>query len=127
MSKIFVGLPVVILCIVGMARAVSAGGYEAKGKRDPFVPLVTSEGQRVHPPGGDEEVALGVTGLTLQGIVFEPGADSYAIINGQIVRSHEDIEGIEVLKIEPDSVTLLVEGKAHRLTLHQSTEETGTP
>lgn len=127
MSK--TGLLVVMLCIAGTARAARANdfGYEAKGKRDPFVPLMTSEGQRIHPPGQDEEVALGVTGLTLQGIVFEPGADSYAIINGQVVRSHEDIEGIEVLKIEPDSVTLLVEGKAHRLTLHQSTEETGTP
>lgn len=103
------------------------GAYDSKGKRDPFVPLITSEGQRIHPPGLDEEVLTGVRGLTLQGIVFDPKADSYAIINGQIIRQYEDIEGMKVLKIEPDGVTLLVGGEPHRLTLHQATEERATP
>lgn len=93
--------------------------YQSKGKRDPFVPLLTKEGQRVYPPGTDEELTSGEIRVILQGIVFDPKADSYAVINGKVVREKEEIEGVKVLKIEPERVTILVEGKPQLLTLRQ--------
>ncbi|MBI3332568.1 MAG: hypothetical protein HYZ93_00555, partial [Candidatus Omnitrophica bacterium] len=97
--------------------------YQAKGKRDPFVPLLTSEGQRIRPPGLDEEAATGLTGLILQGIIFDRQSESYAIINGRIVRPRERFDGMELLQVEPGAVTVLVEGQPHRLTLQQPKKE----
>ncbi len=97
--------------------------YTPKGKRDPFVPLVTAEGQRIHPPGLDEVAPQGISGLTLQGIVFDPQAESYAVINGKIVREQDDIDGMKILKIHPKSVTILVDGAPHQINLRQPTKE----
>jgi hypothetical protein len=86
--------------------------YDAKGKRDPFVPLLTQKGERLRPPGLDEEdspygEALSVP-VALQGIVFDSAAESFAVINGEIVRQNESLGPIQVLKIEPGQVTVRV-------------------
>jgi hypothetical protein len=120
------GLAIGYTVAIGWTPAANAA-YDPKGKRDPFVPLVTEHGQRFYPPGTDEEEASGVLKVILQGIVFEPKGESYAVINGKILREREEIEGMKVLRIESDSVTLLVEGQPHRLTLYQATEENSSP
>ncbi|MBI3312505.1 MAG: hypothetical protein HYZ88_03155 [Candidatus Omnitrophica bacterium] len=116
-AVIFVGM---ILSMAPRAGAV----YNAKGKRDPFVPLLTAEGQRIHPPGLDEETTVGVSGLILQGIVFDPQGDSTAVINGKIVREQEEIIGMRVIRIQPSAVVVLAEGQEHRLELHRPQSET---
>ncbi len=105
----------------------AGAGYQSRGKRDPFVPLLTSEGQRVNPPGLDEEVGNGLKQMTLQGIVFDPKSESYAILNGRVVREKEEIDGMKILKIEPEAVTLLIEGQEHRLVLSHPADEKETP
>lgn len=120
------GLAIGYTVAIGWTPTAGAA-YDPKGKRDPFVPLITEHGQRFYPPGTDEEEASGVLKLILQGIVFEPNGESYAVINGKILREREEIEGMKVLKIKSDSVTLLVEGQPHRLTLTQATEENSSP
>lgn len=120
-------LSVVCVLAVALGASLAEAKYQAKGKRDPFVPLLTPEGQRIHPPGLDEEVAAGISGLVLQGIVFDEKAECYAIINGQVLRPHDRIEGMEILKIEPTVVTILAQGQHHRLTLRQQKEEKETP
>lgn len=118
----------VTCCVLFVAPLPAAGEYQAKGKRDPFVPLLTAEGQRLYPPGLDEEEeAEGLVKVSLQGIVFDPKAESYAIINGRIVRRHEEIDGMKVLEIKPSAVVLLIEGKPHSVTVRQATEENQTP
>ena len=94
--------------------------YNAHGKRDPFVPLLTINGQRIYPPGTDEG---GTSGFVLQGIVYEPKGVSYAIINDQIVREQDQIEGMKVLKISPQSVTILSDGNEAQLVIHSSLPE----
>lgn len=101
------------------AAAPASAEYQPKGKRDPFVPLLTSDGQRIHPPGSDDGREGGLGSLVLQGILFDPKADSYAVISGQVVREKEEIEGVKVVRIEPDSVTVLVDGQSHRLTVQE--------
>lgn len=101
------------------------GEYQVRGRRDPFVRLITSDGRRIHSPGfSDEQPAVGgVAGLALQGIVYEAGRDSYAILNGQIVRARDELNGIQVLAVDAEGVTVRVSGQDHRLTLPESMEE----
>lgn len=101
--------------------------YRSKGKRDPLIPLMNSEGQRIYPPGLDEEMATGVSGLILQGIVFDSKADSYAIINGEVVREQDEIEGMKVVSIHPRAVTILADGQNHQLALQQLYDEAAQP
>ena len=100
--------------------------YQAKGKRDPFVPLISADGQRVHPPGSEDEANPGQGSFVLQGIMFDPKAESYAIFSGHVVREKEEFAGMKVLKIEPNGVTIWVDGQRRRLTLHQPGEESKT-
>ncbi len=105
------------LVAIGLVVPALRAEYQPKGKRDPMIPLLTGDGQRIHPPGYDEEVPTGITGLALQGIVYDPRAESYAIINGEIVREKEEVQGMKVLKIRPAEVTILAEGQEHLLRL----------
>ena len=109
-----------------LAGGVAFAEYQPKGKRDPFVPLLTSDGQRIHPPGEEEGQQGGLGSLILQGIVFDPRADSYAVISGQVVREQEELEGVKVVRIDPDSVTVLVDGQSHRLTVQESKQKEPT-
>ena len=130
-------LMVLFILSTGVAALPGAQGeYQAKGRRDPLVALLTPKGQRVQPPGLDEESDTGVQHLVLQGIVFDPQGDSFSVINGKVVRANDEIDGMKILKIEPTAVTVRVEGAHHRLTLSQpqgepserkSTEEKAKP
>ena len=106
---------------MGMVLVSGAGSaeaaYQSKGKRDPFVPLINAEGQRIYPPGLEEGTATGVSGLALQGIVSDAQGDGYAIINGKIVREGDEINGMTVDRIRPAAVTILAEGQKHVLEL----------
>lgn len=108
-----------------VAAAVPAAwaAYDPKGKRDPLIPLIDSEGHRIYPPGFDEEVPTGVRGLTLQGIVFDPRADSYAILNGRLVRKNDEIEGMQVVDIGPRAVTIQAGGQRHQLVIQEPSAE----
>lgn len=99
--------------------------YDPKGKRDPLIPLIDSEGRRIYPPGFDEEVPTGVQGLTLQGIVFDPGADSYAILNGRLVRKNDEVEGMQVVEIGPRAVTIQAGAQKHQLVIQEPSVEDG--
>ena len=104
---------------LGPARAE----YQSKGKRDPFVPLLAADGQRFRPPGLDEEVMTQAIGMALQGVVYEPKAESYAVIDGQVVREGDEIGGAKIIKIEPNSVTIQKENQISQIVLQPSQEE----
>lgn len=112
--------------VLAVEAAVAEAAYQAHGKRDPFVPLLTASGQRIHPPGGDEEAAAGVPSVALQGIVYDPKTDSYAILNGRVMRLGETIDGITVTAITPTMVTVMINGQPHQLTVQTSTTEETT-
>lgn len=119
---------VLLILLTGVAALTGAhGAYQAKGKRDPLVALLTPKGQRIQPPGLDEEAETGVQQLVLQGVVFDPEADSFAIINGQIVKPHDQMEGIEVVEIEPGRVILQSKGQRYDLRFPQPTEDREAP
>ncbi len=101
------------------------GAYDPKGRRDPLVPLLSADGERIHPPG-EEGMEISVeprNPVTLQGIVFDLSGESYAVVNGQIVREQEEISGVKVLKIEPTRVTVLSDGRPIELSVQPTSQQ----
>ncbi|MBI3088412.1 MAG: hypothetical protein HYY91_05985 [Candidatus Omnitrophica bacterium] len=85
----------------------SPQGYDAKGKRDPFVPLVR-EGRFV------SAVAGGVGDFSnpaLAGILWDPSGHSIALINEMEVKVGDVLGEYEVSEIRQDAVVLMRQGK----------------
>ena len=78
--------------------------YDAKGKRNPFIPLVTNEGRLIKLDREDEKTS---SDLVVDGIIYDKQGLSYAIINAQVVGVGDYVGEYRVLKVEPDKVVLL--------------------
>ena len=104
---------VIIILITGVVFAKESFQYNAKGKRDPFVPLVSKEGVHVSDAYG----ISGIKDVRLEGIVWDESKTSAAIINGEIVGEGQEIGSVKVLKIEKDGVTFDVDGEAVKIEL----------
>ena len=76
--------------------------YNDHGKRDPFVPLVSSAGMVVTY---DED--LSVNDLSLEGIVADPSGNNIAIVNGKVVKANDRIGPYVVSMIVQDHVEFL--------------------
>ncbi len=89
--------------------------YDPKGRRDPFVPLVNREGLFFEPAVSKENIvsaAASDDALSLEGIVYEDGGSSCAIINSEIVQSGDKIGDYQVLEVQRQKVVL---GKAEEI------------
>jgi len=102
-----------LLCfgmILAVSRIVFAADeemYDAHGKRDPFVPLVTST-MRSASSG-----LLGVDNiedLSIEGIVYDPAHGSAVIVNGAILKEGEELGSVKVLEIKPEGAKFLING-----------------
>ena len=80
--------------------------YDAKGKRDPFIPLVTPDGRLLKL-----EHEGGVAGLSLEGIIYDKNGTSCAIVNSEIIRIGDKVGEYQVLKIEEKKVIFIKEGQ----------------
>jgi len=107
----------IIVVAVGCGYWAGAGfGYEANGKRDPFIPLIGQEkGSR---PNSLEDITL-IEDVLLEGIAIGPSGKNIAILNGQMVKEKEKIGLIEIKKISKKTVELSIEGKVHTLSLRE--------
>ena len=88
--------------------------YDAKGKRDPFIPLVTSDGRLLKLER--EETA---SGLLLEGIIYDEHGLSYAIVNGAVVRVSDKVGDSQVLKIEKNKVIFIKSGQTLEVGLKE--------
>ena len=122
------GLIIFLLVFVLFAGCSAAwAAYESKGKRDPFVPLLLPDGQRISPPPDTEGMgSLSLNRIALQGVVYDPSGDSFAILSGRVLRENEEWEGIRILKIEADTVTIWKDGETHQLVVREPEEEKDT-
>jgi hypothetical protein len=91
--------------------------YDSKGKRNPFIPLLTADGRLIKL---DKEEAKG--DLQVEGIIFDKRGRSYTIVNGQVVGIGDSIAGYEVLKIENNKVVFINENKITEIEVHQEGE-----
>ncbi len=92
--------------------------YDAKGKRNPFIPLVTSDGQILKL---DKEETKG--DLLIEGIIYDKQGRSYAIVNGAVSGIGDMVGDYQVLKIEERKVVFIKEGKAIEVEMHKEEEK----
>ena len=76
--------------------------YEAKGRRDPFVPLVR-DGHVVSTSGG---VRGDSSRPVLYGVLWDPGGNSIALINDGEARVGDAVGDYHVIEIRKDAVVL---------------------
>ncbi len=93
---------VLILLSADLLYAQEDFVYDDHGKRDPFVPLVSSAGMVVTY---DED--LSVNDLVLEGIVSDTSGDNAAIVNGKVVKAYDQIGPYVVDVIAADHVEFL--------------------
>ena len=84
----------------GFAQEV-AFSYDSTGLRNPFIPLVTSDGRLIKVSSGS-----GTSDLVLEGIIYEEKGESYAIVNAAIVRPGDVVNGWEVSSVEQNKVVI---------------------
>lgn len=99
---------------------VFAFEYESKDKRDPFIPLVISQ-KRISL--GLEAVET-VDDVKFEGVIFDPGGGSVAILNGEIVKEGEKIHNVEIVKIYDNAIRLKIYENVHTIGLIEEGGET---
>lgn len=121
------GPKVALIFVLAIGCSPAWAEYQPKGKRDPLIPLILPDGRRITPPGVEEESGVpGLGSVVLQGILFDPAGSSAAVLNGRVLREKEEWEGIKLLKIEADSVTIWRDGETQRIILQKPEEEKKT-
>jgi len=96
----------VMISLVRNGLAAEEGFYDAKGKRDPFVPLISSSAaQRGGLYGADS-----LDDLLIEGIVYDPKKGSVVIVNGTLLKEGEEQGNVQVIRIKPDGVIFTVNG-----------------
>jgi hypothetical protein len=87
--------------------------YEAKGKRDPFVPLIGQEKAKV---AGLENIAS-VEDINIEGIAIGSGGKNVAILNGQMVKDNDKFGALQIKKVSRKEVKISIDGKDYTLKL----------
>ncbi|MDD5431373.1 MAG: hypothetical protein PHO70_00075 [Candidatus Omnitrophica bacterium] len=112
----FSGLVFVFLAIFFYAHSVifceETFKYDAKGKRNPFIPLVTTDGRLMKL---DKEEQRG--NLAVEGIIYDKNGRSFAVVNGMVVGIGDVVSDYQVLKIEENKVIFIREGEALEIEL----------
>lgn len=85
-----------------------AYNYNAKGKRNPFIPLVTPEGRLLKL---DKQEAVSLQGLSVEGIIYDKAGLSFAIVNTAVVGVGDLVLDYQVLKIFEDRVIFIKNGE----------------
>lgn len=90
--------------------------YDSHGKRDPFIsPAFSSGGSSRFAPGD----------LRLEGIIVDLKGQSYAIVNGEIVKEGQTLQGFILKKIVANEVEFEQDGQKFAIPLRQDDEMSG--
>jgi len=90
-------------------RIVFAQGefvYNSKGKRNPFIPLVTPEGRLLKL----DKQELSPGRLAIEGIIYDKFGRSFAIVNTAVVGIGDLVGDYQVLKIQENKVIFIKDG-----------------
>ena len=107
-----------ILLFFDLAAAQGEFVYDSKGDRDPFLSLITPDGRLLQFDQQEKD-----TDLLLEGIIYHPDGESYAIVNQEIVKVKDRIGKSIVYKIEKDKVIFLKGDKYIELKLEKEDEK----
>lgn len=93
--------------------------YDAKGKRNPFIPLVTPDGRLIKVSAQEAKGAL-----SLEGIIYDENGVSYCLINGAPSKIGDIVgESYQVLKIEQKKVIFIKDGELTEVLLKEGESE----
>ncbi len=99
----------------GLAADTASGFiYDAKVKRDPFIPLVTQDGRIIEPPKRKEKTE---GPPQLEGIIYDPRGVSYAVMDGEVLRVGDAAGDYQIIKIEAQKVVLQKAGREFTVEL----------
>ncbi len=82
--------------------------YSSGNRRDPFVALPKDD-------GGSASVSP--AGLKLEGIIYDPGSKSLAILNGKTYSIGETVGEAKIVSILKDQVVISVAGEEKKLLI----------
>lgn len=91
--------------------------YDAKGKRNPFIPLVTPEGRLLKL---DKEETVFTNGLAIEGIIYDKLGRSFAIVNANVVGIGDRVGDFQVLKIFENKVIFIKDGELTEVELNNT-------
>jgi hypothetical protein len=94
--------------------------YESKGKRNPFIPLVTPEGRLLKL---DKKETVVSDGLSLEGIIYDKFGRSFAVVNTAVVGIGDSVGDYQVLKIFADKVIFIKNGEPLEVELTKKEEK----
>ena len=114
-NKIFWAGLIICVIVISEACAEEAFKYNAKSKRDPFIPLISESGGYA----SDAYEASAMEDIRLEGIVWDDVKGSIAIINGEIAKEGDVMGSIKVLKINKDNVVFDVGGESIKIDLNK--------
>ena len=100
----------VIFILISMLQGFD---YNAKDKRDPFVPLASKDGYYL----SDSHAVKDIKDIRLEGIVWDNKKGSIAIINSEIITIGQSIGDFKLLDIEENSVVFDLDGESIRIEL----------
>jgi hypothetical protein len=90
--------------------------YDPQGKLDPFIPWVTSDGRLQILESREKKDA---SELSLEGIIYDKYGLSYAVVNGEVVKIGDTIDGYQILKIEEKRVIFIREGELKAMEIKE--------
>lgn len=96
-----------MLFLLNPLYAAEKSLYNAHGKRDPFIPLVTATMK------SSSSNLLGIDNvddLVVEGVVFDPTNGSVVIVNGTILKEGEELGNVKVVKVDVNGARFLVNG-----------------
>ena len=96
--------------------------YDSRGKRDPFISLLSMPGLYEYDDSTESpEGNLVTLYVELGGIVWDP-VEPMALINDRVVREDEEYDSMKILKIDPRSVLIFYKDKEFRFALESDSE-----
>ncbi len=100
----------------GAGQAEETFIYDSLGKPDPFSPWVTSDGRLQILESREKKDA---SELSLEGIIYDKYGLSYAVVNGEVVKIGDSIDGYQILKIEEKRVIFIREGELKAMEIKE--------
>jgi len=108
-----------ILLLAGNGFAQEIFIYDSQGKPDPFTPWVTADGRLQIL---ESQTRKAGSELSLEGIIFDKYGLSYAIVNGEVVKIGDTIDGYQVLKIEEKRAIFIKDGELKEVEIKEEGE-----
>jgi len=110
---------IIFFTFLGSSLAEGDFIYQSKGKRNPFIPLVSKDGQLMKLDREEEKES---TDLLVDGIIYDKQGISYALVNGRVVGVGDYAGEYRVLKIENNKVVFLKDDQMREVSIHKEAE-----